>query len=178
MMGLAVARRHSAFLLLAMALLLAACSSSDDEPRLVCPRPAIIDELSSLERYTPGAAEVPEHLVYRAALQNISGNCRAEDSDILIDVAVETQVEPGLAFSGSSVELPYFVAVMAPGGEVLDRQDFLASIPVTPGAREAGSRESFSQRFRGIGPYGVPGYQVLFGFALPREEALRRAPPG
>ncbi len=177
MMGLAVASRPFAFLLPATAVLLAACSS-DDKPRLVCPRPAIIDELGSFERYTPGAAEQPEHLAYRAALQNISGNCRADGSDIQIDVAVETQVEPGLAFLGPTVELPYFVAVLAPGGEVLDRQDFVARVTVPAGAREAGSSERFSQRFVGIGPYGVPGYRVLFGFALPKDEALRRAPPG
>jgi hypothetical protein len=177
MTGLAMAWRPGGFLLLGTVLLLAACSS-DDAPRLVCPRPAIIDELGSVERHRPGASEQPENLLYRAALQNISGNCRAEGSDILIDVAVEVEVEPGLAFAGPTVELPYFVAVLAPGGEVLDRQDFLARIAVPAGARSAGSSERFSQRFLGLGPNGVPGYQVLFGFALPREEALRRAPPG
>lgn len=173
----AVAWRTTAFLLPLAGLLLGACAS-DERPRLVCPRPAIIDSLGSLERYSPGAPERPEHLAYRAALQNLSGNCRAEGGDILIDVAVEVQVEPGLAFLGSTVELPYFVAVLAPGGEVLDRQDFLARVTVPAGAREAGSSERFSQRFVGIGPNGVPGYRVLFGFALPQEEALRRAPPG
>ena len=96
----------------------------------------------------------------------------------LVEITVEVVVEAGPAFGGSAVELPYFVAVTAPGGRVLDRRDFTARVVVPAGGRRAGTAESFSQRFVGVGRQGAAGYQILFGFPLPREEALRRREEG
>jgi hypothetical protein len=144
----------------------------------LCPRPAIVDGLASVERYRPGAPEGDEAgLAYRAALQNIGGACTAAGEDLEVQVAVELLVEPGPAFVGPVAEVPYFVAVVGPGDAVVDRRDYVARVTVPEGARRGGVSESFSQRFVGVGRQGGAGYRVLFGFALPREEGLRRVAP-
>jgi hypothetical protein len=163
-------------LLPAMALLLggalAGCASGGDTaaPTALCPRVAIISGLDSLEQAGSGSGEV----AYRAALENITGRCRPDGNDLAVDIAVDVTVQPGPGLAGGGqVDLPYFVAVSAPNGDVLDRQDYVARIDLAPGARSGGVTETFSQRFVGQ-KQGASGYQVLFGFALPENEALRQ----
>lgn len=166
--------------LAASAALLAGCSTGGGgAPPLLCPRPAIVDGLASVERYRPGVAEGDESgLAYRAALQNIGGTCTEDGQDLAVDVSVELVVESGPAVAGPVAEVPYFVAVIGPGDAVVDRRDYVARVTVPEGARRGGVSEGFSQRFAGVGRQGGAGYRVLFGFAVPREEGLRRITPG
>lgn len=174
--------RSGASVALAAVLALAAvggCSfGGDDAPALACPQPAIVDGLASVDRYRPESAGRTEDLAYTAALQNISGGCQVAGSDLLVELTVEVLVEAGPAFGGAAVELPYFVAVTTAAGQVIDRRDFTARVTVPAGGRRAGTTESFSQRFVGVGRRGAAGSQILFGFTLPRDEALRRQEGG
>lgn len=156
---------------IAVAALLAGCTGGGDEPPApLCPRVAIISGLESLEREaTYGSGEI----AYRAALENIDGRCRPDGDDLAVDITIDVVVQPGPALTDRLIELPYFVAVSAPNGDVLDRQDFVARVTLAPGARSGGVTETFSQRFLGQ-EQGASGYQVLFGFTLPPDEALRQ----
>lgn len=154
---------------LVLLLLAAGCTGGNEAP-LACPRPAIINGLQSLERHAGGGGGP---LAYRAALENIGGSCAAVGGDLLINLSVDVVVEPGPAAPGGVVEVPYFIAVSSPTGDVVDRQDFIARIELPRGTRRAGSSEKFTQRFVGLGT-GAPGYRVLAGFALPPGEALEQ----
>jgi hypothetical protein len=160
----------------ATALAAAGCTGGSDgpPPPPLCPDVAIINGLERFERQaTDGSGE----LAYRAAMENIDGGCRPEGDDLLVDIRIDLVAQPGPAAPGSTIDLPYFVAVSRPGGELVDRQDFVARVPLTPGARSAGVTETFTQRFVGLAE-GAADHQVLFGFALPEDEALRqRADP-
>ncbi len=163
------------FLLVALPLvLLAGCGGAggpaDQAAAALCPRVAIIGGLESLQR--PAAAPEAD-VAYRAALENIDGECRAEGDDLVVAITLDVLVQPGPALQDRTVRLPYFVAVSAPGGDVLARQDFVAEVDLAPGARRGGVTETFTQRFAGR-EAGAAGYQVLFGFALPADEALRQ----
>jgi hypothetical protein len=158
--------------LAALAAAAAGCTrGEEDAAAIACPRPAIINGLESFERQNPAGAG---GLAYRAAMENIEAGCRAEGGDLVVDSKVDLLVEPAAGLAANAVELPYFVAVSAPDGQVLDRQDYAARVVLPPGAHQAGTRESFSHRFVGMAAAGAPGYQILYGFALPREEALQR----
>jgi hypothetical protein len=179
MTGREGARRTVLTLALGAAALLPGCSLLHrGRPPLACPRTAIINELASLDHYRPGAPERPENLAYRVALENLDGTCTAAGQDVNVNVSVQVVVEPGPAFQGPTVEVPYLVSVLGPGGAVLDRKDFTAKVTVAPGARRGGTRESFAQRFVAIGPAKGSAYQVLFGLAPPAGEAERLAPSG
>jgi hypothetical protein len=173
------ARRTVLALALGAEALLPGCSLLHrSRPPLACPRTAIINELASLDHYRSGAPQQPENLAYRTVLQNLNGTCTAAGQDVNVNVSVEVVVEPGPAFEGTSVDVPYLVSVLGPGGAVLDRKDFTAKVTVAPGARRGGTRESFAQRFVGIGPAKGSAYQVLFGLAPPAGDAERLAPAG
>ncbi len=153
-----------------LALLLAGCSGDDTPPPPLCPEVGIINGLEDLEQPPDAAAG---DLAYRAALENLDGGCRVEGDDLVVEIALDAVVQPGPAMAGGIVELPYFVAISAPDGKLLDRQDFVARVTVPSGARRGGVTETFGQRFVGRAA-GAGGYQVLFGFALPESEALRQ----
>lgn len=168
-----IARGRPAARAVAAALVLAACSRAATPPTpYLCPRVAIINGLESLEHRAPAPAS--GEVDYRAALENIDGSCRPEGGDLVVGITVDLVVQPAAGLANRLVEVPYFVAVSAPNGDVLDRQDFVAKVNLAPGARSGGVTESFSQRFVGRGETGATGYQVLFGFALPDDEALRQ----
>lgn len=150
---------------------LAACGGGGPEPVAdLCPRVAIINGLDSLERRAPDGSGA---VVYRAALENIDGRCLAQGDDLQVDIALDLVVQPRPGLANRELEIPYFVAVSAPNGDVLDRQDYVARVTLPPGARSGGVTETFSQRFVGRAQ-GAAGHQVLFGFALPADEALRQ----
>lgn len=152
------------------AALLGACAGSPEPAAPLCPQVGIINGLERLERTAPDGTGA---VAYRAALENIDGVCRPEGNDLAVDITLDVVVHPGPALADRVIELPYFVAVSAPGGDVLERRDFVARVEVPPGTRVAGVTESFTQRFVGAAT-GVPDHQVLFGFALPAEQALRQ----
>jgi hypothetical protein len=150
---------------------LTGCSSGPSAPPApLCPRVGIIGGLESLERQAGGGSG---QVAYRAAMENVDGACRAEGNDLVVDITIDLVVQPGPGIGGTLVELPYFVAVSAPNGDLLDRQDFVGKINVPRGSRSAGVTETFTQRFIGRRE-GASGYQVLFGFDLPEGEALRQ----
>jgi hypothetical protein len=148
--------------------LLAGCSGDDAPPPALCPEVGIINGLENLEQR---AADDSGQLAYRAAMENLEGACRTEGGDLAVEIALDLIVQAGPAEPAGIIELPYFVAISAPDGRLLDRQDFVARVTIPSGAPRGGVTETFSQRFVGR-EGGAIGYQVLFGFALPEAEAL------
>ena len=60
---------------------------------------------------------------------------------------------------------------------MIDRQDFVGRGRAFPlGARRGGVTDTFSQRF--VGREGGATLQVLFGFTLPEDEALKQRSAG
>ena len=164
--------RRTAPCLLAVSCLLALAGcggGSSEAQRLTCPRPAIIARLASVERYRDGTTKGPtDDLAWRAALENVRQRCMPQGDDLVVAVLVDTVVEPGPAYRGGPIELPYFVAVVTPDGEVLDRKDFVATVPFAAGQRRSGTTEQVSERFIGRAESGAQGYQILFGLPAPK----------
>lgn len=153
---------------------LAGCSTSPP-PAPLCPTVGIINGLQSFDR---PAADGSAELGYHAAMENVDGACRVESADLVVDMKIDLVVQPGPSVRGTTLELPYFIAINQPNGDVIDRQDFVGRVAIPSGANTAGTAESFTQRFVGLGQQGASGYQVLFGFALPEAEALRQRQGG
>ena len=104
--------------------ILAGCSGNDPPPPPLCPEVGIINGLEDLEQQ---AADGSGQLAYRAAMENLDGACKAEGGDLAVEIAIDLVVQPGPAAPAGIIELPYFVAISAPDGRVLDRQDFVGS---------------------------------------------------
>ena len=102
--------------------------------------------------------------------------CRAEGNDLIVEIAIDLVVQPGAAGAGDACSsCPISWRSARPAATVIDRQDFVGRVEVPRGAHRAGVTETFSQRFVGR-EAGATDYEVLFGFTLPEDEALRATP--
>ena len=109
-------------------------------------------------------------------MEHVEGGCGPENGDLVVrsrSISSSSRGPP----AGGVTELPYFVAISAPDGTVIDRQDFMArsSVPLAPA--RGGVTETFSQRFVGR-EAGATQYQVLFGLTLPEDEAMQQCNAG
>ena len=152
--------------------LLAGCAGDDrPPPPPICPRVGIIDGLQSFDRAATEATGAfgyhASHGERRRCMRPGAGRPRGRDGDR------SRRADRAPRVGGRTLDLPYFVAISGPDGAVIDRQDFVGRVSVPAGARRAGVKETFSQRFVGLGA-GAAGHQVMFGFALPEDEALRQ----
>jgi hypothetical protein len=168
-------RASSAALLLALGA--AGCSGTETPPpgQPVCPQPGILAGLDTNSVFRGGTSTgAGEDLAFVVGMQNIGGGCTYDGDALTVDLSIDLVVEPGPAFTGPSVAVPWFVAVAAPDGSIIDKQVFTANVTLPAGQTSGGSRESVRQRFAGVTPEVGPGYRIYLGLEVERSEALRR----
>ena len=163
----------------------AACGGGDRGQTLpvACPRPGILADGADLTRWRPGPVQDLTTLVFDARITGLNGSCRPGRRDRTLEVTLTPSfaVERGPAGSGERVaDLPWFVAVVGPGDEILQRQAFAERVPFSRGEpRVAGE----GQPVRLSLPVGeerrATDYRILVSFALTPEElaANRRRGP-
>jgi hypothetical protein len=162
------------------ALPLAGCGG-DGAPSLpvACPRPGILADGADLTRWQPGPVRDLTTLVFDARLTGLNGTCRAGRRDRSIEVALTPAfaVERGPAGGGArAAELPWFVAVVGPGDEVLQRRGFVERLAFSRGeTRAAGEAEPVRLSL----PVGegrrAADYRIFVSFELtPEEVAVNR----
>lgn len=156
-------------LAVALGYFLAACASSPEPVAVRCPKVAIVYGLDSVEPLETGGRSLPAE----ARLQGLQGSCGYDTAGLELDYSLDILVQPRAPLGPTSVTLPYFVAVSAPDGRIIDKQVFTARIALE-GEAPAGSRERIAQTLEGVGPDDGPGYRVLIGFELPRERAIEQ----
>ena len=130
------------------ALLPAACgggTSGGTPLPVACPRPGILADGADLTRWQPGPVQDLTTLVFDARLTGLNGTCRPGRGDRSLEVALTPSfsVERGPAGGGArAAELPWFVAVVGPGDEVLQRRTFVERLAFNRGeTRAAGEGE-------------------------------------
>ncbi|MFO1068956.1 MAG: hypothetical protein U1E14_10595 [Geminicoccaceae bacterium] len=159
------------------ALLLAGCGGGDEDlgPRQYCPLPGIINGLDSDSVYRGGAADGPvAELAYMVSLQDITGGCVYDEAGLEVNLGIDVVVEPGPAFAGSAVSVPWFVAVADADGAIIDKVPFTSEIAVAPGAPRAGNRETIQQRFPGLDAKAGGAYRLYLGLQMDRDKAMKK----
>ncbi len=167
------ARRHRAgrgpAVAVALGYLLVACTSSPEPVTVRCPKVAVVYGLDAVEPLQTRGRSLPAE----ARLQGLQGSCGYDAAGLALDYSLDILVRPRAPLAPTSIDLPYFVAVAAPDGRIIDKQVFTARIALD-GKAPTGSRERIVQTLAGVGPDEGPGYRVLIGFELPRERAIEQ----
>jgi hypothetical protein len=154
--------------------LLVGCGGQPERP-VACPTPGIVAGLETNTVFRGGASSGPEaDLLYAVAMENIGGGCTYGSDGMVIQLAVDVVVEPGPAFAGGPVSVPWFVAVADPSGAIVDKQTFNSSIDMAAGAVRGGTRESLEQRYADVDTSSGAAYRLYLGLEIDRDEALRR----
>lgn len=170
-------RRRLALLGLGGSLLLAGCGGGEQDlgPRQYCPLPGIINGLDSDSVYRGGAVSAPEsELEYMVSLQDITGGCVYDETGLEVNLGIDVVVEPGPAFAGGSVAVPWFVAVADGDGTIIDKVPFTSDVAVVPGAPRAGNRETIQQRFPGLDAKAGGAYRLYLGLQMDRDKAMKK----
>ena len=170
-------------LVLAAALvgLLPAACGGNRGPALpvACPRPGILSDGADLTRWRPGPVRDLTTLVFDARLTGLNGACRSGRRDRSIEVTLTPSfaVERGPAGSGERVaELPWFVAVVGPGDEILQRQTFVERLAFNRGETRATVEGEPVRLSLPVGEERrATDYRILVSFELtPEDVAVNR----
>lgn len=162
---------------------LAACGGANDVAApIACPTPGLLRDGADLTRYRPGAVQDLTTLDFDARLTGLSGECRAgrrnESVEMLLNAGFS--VERGVAASGRSVDLPWFVAVLDPDGGVLSRQAFTERVAFNRNeTRLTGTSERVTVTLPVDDRRRAQDYRVLVSFQLTEAEVTlnrRRGP--
>jgi hypothetical protein len=166
---------------LAAALPAAACGGGGRGGALpvACPRPGILADGADLTRWRPGPVRDLTTLVFDARITGLNGTCDRGRGDRSIEVTLTPafSVERGPAGGGERLaELPWFVAVVGPGDEILQRQSFLERLSFSRGETRAAVEAEPVRLSLPVGEERrATDYRVFVSFELtPEEVAVNR----
>ena len=159
-------------------LALGACGSSDPEaPPPPCPTVLLLDGAERTSAYRAGAEPRPDELRYIAALTDLASTCRYADQGVEIDLTFNLTAERGPAFSNAPEEVSYFIATLAPDGQILTKDLYPAELDFEEGYAGAIWSEELTLLIRSVTPAQGADYTLYVGFQLDDAELRRRQQP-
>lgn len=157
--------------------LLGACSSlglggDEDAAAAVpaeAPRCPVIEFVSGAEEVTQfreGPGRDLTDVTSRAAFADFAGGCRPGEGRVEVDLNLVLAAEKGPALEGTDAGYRYFVAVAAPDGGILAKQEFDTGVTFQGAQRRAGSIEELTQTIPVAEGARPEDYRILVGFQL------------
>ncbi|HUY68470.1 MAG TPA: hypothetical protein VMV79_04135 [Alphaproteobacteria bacterium] len=137
----------------------------------ICPKVAVIHELQIVRDYGREKPD-PSQLVAAARIMGVTGSCAYEDKGIDVTFTADMVAGRGPRLGGDSAEFPFFVAVVDPTQDILNKDQMTATFRFEDGKKRAPHQESlhvFIPLAKKDDASG-PDYQVLIGFQLSEEQ--------
>jgi hypothetical protein len=160
------------------ALALAACATSAPQTAApACPPALFLQGAEHTASYRPGAARQPDALRHLAVMTNLASGCRYVAEGVDVDLAFDLIAERGPAFAGSAADLAFFVATIAPDGQILSKQVLSSAIPFGTGEDAAGVSEQLTVRVPAVTAEQGGAYRLYLGFQLDEAELASRREP-
>ena len=158
------------YIVLLAVILLSGCASTADIGS-ICPKTGFLDNTRTITYLAPELKK--DNVVAVATIQGLSGDCKFRDKDCnMLDVSLTLPFAAQKGTAGGDLkdkELPYFIAVLSPGEEILQRQAFSTKIDFD----NAGTGSNTEEHIVRI-PLKVRDdadkYKVIIGFALTRDQ--------
>jgi hypothetical protein len=156
-------------------------------PLPICPQVAIIRDLESFEDYGTEKPD-PSQLVAKAKMVSIEGDCEYKKSDkdenkqegVDITFSLNFVAERGPRLGGLHTSFPYFIAVLDPDQNILNKEKMTMDFGFSSSSKVAEDNAPLhvflplpkDKRILG------PNYQVLVGFQLNEDQAKVRGLDG
>jgi hypothetical protein len=140
----------------------------------ICPQVAIVRDLDAITDYG-SEKPAPDKLIAGAKMLSVDGSCQYRDEGIDIKFDLNFVAMHGARLEGHHVDFPYFIAVVDPAGAVLNKDQMTIKFDFSSDSKTAQNAESLhvfiplAKDKRQSGP----GYQVLMGFQLTKEQFER-----
>lgn len=122
--------RTGIFAPLAAVLLLGACTGTPKDPGVACPDTGILQDAGDITVFKDDTSQGIENVVASARLANYGGGCAWRDGEV--DFALMIDFEAVQGSQGKKLkrtDFPYFIAVLSPDEQVLQRQGFSTTVP-------------------------------------------------
>lgn len=120
-------RAASVAIVAALALLTAACTSSQSAAPLVCPTAAIAPGLNVIPQFGPGGGREPSDVRVSGILTSIKNQCDRTDKGIAIH-AIIGLLARRVSTDVKVAQLPYFVAVADTQQHILQKRRFILNV--------------------------------------------------
>lgn len=160
---------HGCYIALLALMLLSGCSNKVDiEP--LCPKTGFIGKTDIITYFVPGSTK---DVVATATINGFSGECVFKDKDknvVDIDLTVPFRARKGSAGADlKEKELSYFIGVLSPDEEILQRQAFTTKITFDDNGTGS-STEEHTIKIPLKSRADIGKYKVIIGFALTRDQ--------
>jgi hypothetical protein len=156
-------------------LLLAACAAGGDEP--ACPSTGFVRGAATYPVIATEAKQMAAgDLAARGVLGRITGSCKYKgENEVALDLTLTFAANRGAKGPGlEAQQLPYFIAVLSPDDEILQRQEFSTKVAFNDAGIATGSEEH-RIRIPLKDRMAAPTYKVAVGFRLtPRQADYNR----
>ena len=154
----------------ALLIFLAGCSLFQSEKAAPpCPRASLIDGADRVVRYA-GEGRASQDVAFTASILSVAGDCEFSDDQrrVTMNMKVRIAGSRGPALVGKEAPLSYFVAIIAPDGKILVRDEFDTAIPLTD------DRAIIAEELQPVIPLAegrrAASYTVFVGLVITEEE--------
>lgn len=155
-----------------LALFLAGCSTFNREPPPPCPPVAILGETASLTQFRPGPGRDLTDVEYGVQILDYRGGCQfsSDKRSVIVELTTDIVAQRGPAMSGTTITVPYFVAVLDRNQQILTKQVFESRIDLPAGRRRAGVAEGTEPLIPFAEGRGPKDYSIMIGLQLTDEQ--------
>ena len=176
--------RAGIFASFAAALLLAGCTGKDADPGVACPDTGILQDAGEITVFGDAKGHALENVVASARMANYGGGCAWRDGYVEFVLNIDFQAVQGA--EGKKLkrhDFPYFIAILSPDEQVLQRQGFSTTVPFDNNRQGAAAvdasrttavylggagqmREEHHLRLPVESRASAPAHKVVIGFEL------------
>lgn len=147
----------------------AACSSKE-KPVADCPAGIIPADAASVTRFRDGAGRDLTDVVAEAEIVNILVQCKYDSKGVTVDLQVAIAGSRGPADRSRKADFDYFVAILDPQQNVVQKQPFRVNFEFADNRTRLGVVEELEPRVPLSSAFEGPKYQLLVGFQLTPDE--------
>ena len=139
-----------------VALPLAACGGGrDPSADYACPQPFTVQDAERLTHFKEGAGRDPRDIAYEASLIGAQAGCKLTKNSVEVTLLVRIAATAGPSVSPGQTNVPFFVRVLDSNGAVVQGEDFVSALRLTPSNPQSAIREELSLTLSRSGAYRI-----------------------
>ncbi|MFM8990126.1 MAG: hypothetical protein ACKOUS_10950 [Alphaproteobacteria bacterium] len=155
---------------LAAALLAAGCTGDPVNPATVCPQGLILADAGEATIFREGMGRDLTDISAQIRIADVVVDCKRDRRLVTVDLQIAIAAERGPANRSGRQDVGYFVAVVDPQGNVMNRQSFSVAFAWPENRVRVGTVEDIEPRIPVDSPEKASSYQIWVGLQLDEEQ--------